>query len=164
MNSFKDIVFLYKFARKELGLNRLKSIRASLRGNVTIMRNSDGTLPLNIPNASQTYYAYHQNCKYLSAMGAWLKATSPGSLGTPNMQIQIEQSYISPTTEGTSDSNWVIGTNVPDVITSLNDSNAHLVALQLVPMSKYRVKITTATGNPSDCQLLMVIFEQELIS
>jgi hypothetical protein len=97
-------------------------------------------------------------------MGIWLMATSPGSIATPNLKIQVEQSYIAPTTEGAADANWVIGDGVPDVYTNLNDSIAHIKTLALVPMKKYRLKVTGLGSNPSDCTLLAVMFSQELIA
>lgn len=168
MNFLRDICFLYKFSRKYLGLGRLKSISASLRGDVTIMKNgaagsTQGTLPMNVPNTS-TYYGLHEQSKYPSAMGIWLLATSPGSLGTPNLKIQIEQSYIAPVTEGIQDNNWVIGDGVPDVYTNLNDALAHIKTLSLVPMKRYRMKVTGLGSNPSDTILLAVVFSQELIA
>lgn len=167
MNIIQKLAICYKFSRKHLGLSRLKSIKASLRGDVTIMLTgaagaSRGTSPITCASTT-TVYSQSKESKYLSAMGIWLIAASPGSLGTPNLKIQVEQSYVDPTTEGTSDANWVIGDGVPDVYTNLNDTIAHIKTLALVPMKKYRLKITGLGSNPSDCTLLAVIFQQEMI-
>jgi hypothetical protein len=168
MNPLREFKILYKFCRKHLGLNRLRSIVASMRGDVTIMcigaaGSAQGTYPL-APVSLTTTYSQHKDSKYLNAMGVWLMATSPGSIATPNLKIQVEQSYIAPTTEGTADANWVIGDGVPDVYTNLNDSIAHIKTLALVPMKKYRLKVTGLGSNPPDCQLLCVLFQQELVA
>lgn len=167
MNPLKSLIIAYKFARKHLRLGRIRSISASLRGDITIMTigavgATQGTYPLLCASVT-TIYGMHVQSRHLSALGVWLMATSPGSLGTPNLKIQIEQSYISPTTEGVQDNNWVIGDGVPDVYTNLNDTLAHIKTLAIVPMKRYRFKVTGLGSNPSDCTLLAAIFQQELI-
>ena len=81
-----------------------------------------------------------------------------------NITIQVEESPVLPTTEGSSDANYVIGSGVADIVTGLTNSTAALKTLSLIPMKYGRLKITGIAGNGSDTTLDLRIFFQELIA
>ena len=114
---------------------------------------------ITIPSTTTVYSrAFRLNIG--QAFGIWLQAGN-GS-GTANMKVQLEQSYIVPTTEGSSDANWVIGDGVADIYPNLNDTNAHVKSLTPVPMKYGRLKITGLGANPADATLTAWIFQQEI--
>jgi hypothetical protein len=169
MNPFQELSILYRFCRNKLGLGRLKSIRASLRGDLSIFTQGSGStagqIPMAVPNTS-TYYSTHRKIKYASSMGIFILMGSP-STGACNLKIQMQQSYTEPATEGSIDGNWVIGDGVPDIYTNLNDGTtpvAHIKTLSLVPMKLCRLLVTGLGSNASDVTLLAILFSQELIA
>lgn len=134
----------------------------SLRGDVTLITSSNGaTTPIVVPTTT-TVYSHSFQVKYGYNFGIWYQAGN-GS-GTANMQIQLEQSYKPPATEGASDSAWVIGSGVADIAANLSDATAHIQALSPVAMKYARLKITGLGSNPADATLLMWIFQQELLA
>lgn len=159
----RELWLAYRFGRNILKLSRLKSIRASLRGDLIAVTNSSGTYPITVATTG-VVYANSKNLRYMNAMGIWLQLASPGSLGTPNVKIQMEQSYTVPVTQGSSDSNWVIPDGVADIYNNLNDTLAHIKTLAPVPMGHYRIKLTGLGANPSDTTFTAFIFIQELIA
>lgn len=110
--------------------------------------------------STSTYYSNSFEMGFAQVFGIWLKGASASS--TPNLQIQFEQSYQRPTTEGSSDTSWIIGDGVPDIYTTLNDEIAHIKSVACVPSQYGRLKIIGNTGNPSDSLLTAVIFIQEI--
>lgn len=135
----------------------------SLRGEPSGISGSNGIVPITIASQA-TVYSYSFGLKHGQAFGIWLQATSPGSLGTPKLQIQLEQAYRGPTTEGNSDTNYVIGDGVADIYSALNDTIAHVKTVSPVPMRRARLKITGLATNPSDTTLTAYLFQQELVA
>lgn len=134
----------------------------SLRGDVSSVNNSNGgPVPITIPTTT-VVYSQSFRLNYGQAFGVWLQAGN-GS-GTANMKIQLEQSYKPPTTEGSSDSAYVIGDGVADIYSNLNDTTAHVKTIQPVPMKYARLKITGLGSNPADATLTAWIFQQELVA
>lgn len=112
--------------------------------------------------ASQaTVYTNSFLTRWAENFGVWLIATSASSV--PKIQIQIEQSYVPPTTEGAADANYVIGDGVADVYSALNDEVSHVKAISPIPMQYSRFKITGLATNPSDTVLTLIAFLQEPI-
>lgn len=132
-----------------------------LRGDVTPVVNSSGTFPILI-NATATVYTKAFQLKHGQSFGLWYKSTSVA--GTPKFSIQLEQSYIAPTTEGSSDTNYVIGSGVADIEAALNDEIAHVKTITPVAMKWARFKIIGDALNPADSLLTIYVFQQELVS
>ncbi len=133
----------------------------SLRGDVRQINNYTGApAPIIIPSTT-TVYSRAFRLNYGQAFGVWLQAAN-GS-GTANMKVQLEQSYIAPTTEGSADANYVIGDGVADVYSNLNDTTAHIKTLSPVPMKYARFKITGLGSNPADASITIWVFEQEIV-
>lgn len=112
--------------------------------------------------ASQaTVYSNSFLTRFAENFGIFVLALSASSV--PKIQIQLEQSYTPPATEGSADSNYVVGDGVQDVYTALNDEIAHVKSLNPVPMQYSRYKITGLATNPSDTLLTIINFHQEKI-
>lgn len=132
----------------------------SLIGQSSSVNNSTGAPPpITIANTT-VVYSRHFRLNLAQAFGIWLQAGN-GS-GTANMKIQLEQSYVVPATEGAADANYVIGDNVADIYSNLNDALAHVKTISPVPMKYGRLKITGLGSNPVDATLTAYIFQQEL--
>ncbi len=131
-----------------------------LFGNVTQIQNANGApAPITIPTTT-TVYSHSFRLNYGQSFGIWLQAGN-GS-GTAKMKIELEQSYRPPTTEGSSDSGYVVGDGVADIESALNDVNAHVKVITPVPMKWARLKITGLDTNPADATINAWIFEQGL--
>lgn len=133
----------------------------SLIGQVSDVRPSSGAAgAITIPTTTVVFSRVFR-LNYGEAFGVWYQAGN-GS-GTANMKIQLEQSYTTPTTEGASDANYVIGSGVADIANNLADTTAHIQSISPVPMKYARLKITGLGSNPSDATLTFKIFQQELV-
>lgn len=99
--------------------------------------------------------------RWVENFGIWVQATSV--LSTPSLKIELQESYVPPTTEGSADTSYVVGDGVADVYTNLNDENAHVKSLSPVPMQYGRYKITGLAANPADTIITLVNFQQEMI-
>jgi hypothetical protein len=114
-----------------------------------------------IPVAT-TDVVYTQSVKIENAesFGLWVLASS--AAGTPALKIEIQQSALPPTTEGSADTNYVVPDGVADVVSALNDELAHEYAIFLVPLPYLRFKITGLSSpvNPSDSLVQMKLFVQ----
>ena len=91
--------------------------------------------------------------------GLWILPSSV--TGTANLKIELEESWTEPTTEGSSDANWVEPEGFDDVFSAVNDDLAHVKTIAPVPMSFGRYKITGLAGNPADALISMYNFLQE---
>jgi len=92
--------------------------------------------------------------------GLFAKATSV--TGTPNLKIELEESWDEPTTEGSAETTlWVEPDGFDDILNPINDQLAHIKTIAPVPMTYGRYKITGLTGNPDDTTLSMKNFLQE---
>lgn len=110
-------------------------------------------------NGTNVYYSQSFDIRNAIYFGCWLKATS--GTGTPKMQIQLEQSYVLPTTEQASDSNWVVPDGLSDIVSALNDQLAHIYALSPKTLPYARFKITGLATNPTDTVLNINVATQE---
>lgn len=92
--------------------------------------------------------------------GIWVRATS--DTGTPNVKIELEESYALPTTEGSAGTTlWVEPDGFDDIFSAINDELAHVKTIAPVPMNYGRYKITGLTGNPADTVVTILNFIQE---
>lgn len=67
---------------------------------------------------------------------------------SPSMKIEFEQGMEEPTTEGSSDSNWVVPDSASDIETNLTDTVYHLKAISgILPLPYFRLKITGDGSN-----------------
>lgn len=158
--NWKRIDFVWKDGQLKR-VSRLSGCRGNLRGDVTLVTNSSGTSPITVPSTTTVYSKTFQ-LKHGQAFGIWYQAGN-GS-GTANMSINIEQSYVTPTTEGSSDSKYVVGNGVSAINSNLNDTTAHVASISPVPMKYGRLKIAGLGGNPADATLTAYIFQQEIVS
>jgi hypothetical protein len=95
------------------------------------------------------------------AFGVWVRATS--DIGTPDIKIELEQSYVQPDIEGLADSNlFVEPDEYPDVFAQINDDIAHIKAVTPVGMPFARYRITGQGNNPADTIVRIVNFIQEM--
>lgn len=91
--------------------------------------------------------------------GISYKATS--SSGTPDLKIELEQSFQEPATEGSQDDNWVQGENISDIETSLTTETMHHKEIVPVTLPYARIKITGNAANPADTTIAIRISKQE---
>ncbi len=135
----------------------------SLRGDATRIPNYTGApAPIVIPTTT-TVYSRSFRLNYGQAFGIQYKAAD-GS-GTANMKIQLEQSntLLTEAQEGSSNSAYVIGEGVADVVTNLADTLTHVKSFSPVPAKYGRFKITGLGSNPADASVTIDVFQQELV-
>ena len=137
---------------------RLFNNRGSMGGATTVQR-STGVDTIAIAG-EVTVYSRAFKLSYGVAFGIGYKAAGAGTI---NLKIQLEQSVknTAPTTEGSSDTYYVIGAGVADINAALADTTARLQTLSPVPATWGRLKITGGTANGSDVTLEAYIFQQE---
>ena len=87
------------------------------------------------------------------------KATSASS--TPDIKIELEQSWTEPTTEGSQDDNWVEPEGMADIETSLTTETQHHKSLSPATLPLGRFKITGNGSNPSDTTVNIKVHKQE---
>jgi hypothetical protein len=95
------------------------------------------------------------------AFGLWIQATSAG--GAPDIKVELEQSYTTPTTEGSSDTNYVEPEGVSDIFASLTAETAKIKQITPVPMEYMRIKITGNAANPADTVVTAYLYTQDLM-
>ena len=89
--------------------------------------------------------------------GLWVQIAS--ATGTPDVKIDLEQSWKEPTTEGSAET---ILYEVTQAITAgINDKLAHNLTVSPKPMAFGRFKITGINSNPADAILTGYKFIQE---
>uniref|UniRef100_A0A6H1ZNV5 Uncharacterized protein n=1 Tax=viral metagenome TaxID=1070528 RepID=A0A6H1ZNV5_9ZZZZ len=81
--------------------------------------------------------------------------------GSPDVKIELEQSYELPTTEGSSDAEWVEPENMADIETNLTVETQKHKSLSPIPLPYGRFKITGNAGNAADTILTMFLSIQE---
>lgn len=106
-----------------------------------------------------TYYSKSFKMAFSSYFGIWVQATAAS--GTPDVKIELEESYEPPTTEGSSDTDYVEPDGFSDIFSSINDQLAHIKTVSPVPMKYGRFKITGINANPSGTVLNIRLFMQE---
>lgn len=109
-----------------------------------------------IPIASgATVYSKSFSLKFGDYFGLAYKAASSGSI---DLSLYLEQSFQEPTTEGSSDTAWVIPASMADIHANLADANYHITSLSPVAMPFGRIKIISAGD---DATLLLYLATQE---
>ena len=82
--------------------------------------------------------------------------------GTPDVKIEMEQSFQLPTTEGSADTAyWAEPENTNDIETSLTSETIRHKAINPVALPYIRFKITGAAGNNADTVVSMWLTKQE---
>lgn len=97
--------------------------------------------------------------QFSDTFGASFLANSASS--TPDLKIELEQGDNLPTTEGSSDANYVVGDGVGDIYTNLIAETTKRRAISPVPSMYGRFKITGNAGNVADTVLTIILFMQE---
>lgn len=112
-----------------------------------------------INGSSAVIYLNSQEVGKGQEFGLFIKLSSAG---TPNVQFDVEQSYVPLTTatEGSANSNYVTPDGVAAIGTA-NDKNAHIYGIPLRPMPYFRLKCSGLSGNPSDTTLEAILFVQQ---
>ena len=95
------------------------------------------------------------------SFGASFLATSASSV--PDLKIELEQGDNPPTTEGSSDSNYVVADGVAPLYANLTVETTKRRAISPVPSAYGRYKITGGASNPSDTVIDIINFQQEMI-
>ena len=128
-------------------------------GGYTRVTGSDGVQTISIVGET-TVYTKAFKLGYGVAFGIGYKAAGAGTI---NLKIQLEEGikHTAPTTEGSADSYYAIGTGVSDINSALTDTTARLTTLSPVPALWGRLKITGLTGNGADVTLEAHLFQQE---
>lgn len=126
-------------------------------GDVTAVKLSTGSTTIAV-SGTDTVYTQSFKLSFGVAFGIWYKAASSGNV---NVKIQLEQSYTTPATEGSSSTNYVIGSGVSDIDSALTDTTVRVKTVSPVPMKYGRLKITGLTGNDATTTLSIQIFQQE---
>jgi len=94
--------------------------------------------------STDTVYSQSFDFNYGTDFALWTQATSDGDV---DIDVELEQSYIRPTTEGTTDTvYWAIPETAP-VTLNLTDENVHIIALSPVAMKYGRLKFTGSGAN-----------------
>ena len=106
--------------------------------------------------AGATVYSKSFSLKFGAYFALAYKAASAGAI---DLTIQLEQSYDVPTTEGSSDTKWVIPTSLADIHANLADANWHNSSFSPVAMPWARLKITSAAGVTNTLQAKLSVQE-----
>jgi hypothetical protein len=92
--------------------------------------------------------------------GLWVGASS--ATGTPDVKIELEESWSLPTVEGAAETTlWVEPDGFDDIFSQINDEVAHIKTISPIPMAYGRYKITGINANPADTIVTMYNFMQE---
>ena len=105
-----------------------------------------------------TYYTQSMSLAYAKYFAVAYKATSSGVI---DLTITFEQSYDVPTTEGSSDTEYVVASGVSDVHTNLADTNWHNASLSPAVMPYGRFKIVGGATNDASTTLQLKLSKQE---
>ena len=126
-------------------------------GGSQVITTSDGTSTLAIASTA-TVYTGSFPLNQSEYFGLWLKAVS--TTGTPDITVELEQSYRRPTTEGSADTSFVEPDGLSNLFTNLTTETAHIIGLNPVPAPYGRLKITGNSGNPADTVVTAYLFTQ----
>lgn len=86
------------------------------------------------------------------------QATSAST--TPNVGIELEQSYQVPATEGATDSEWVEPDNFADIATGIVTETVHHIALSPIALPYARFKVS-GTNTASDTKITLKVSQQK---
>ena len=84
------------------------------------------------------------------------------SAGSPDITLQLEQSHTTPTTEGSSDTNYVVPNNMSDIFTSRTAETTFIDSLSPVSAPYMRFKIIGNAANNADttCTIRLCVQEE----
>lgn len=102
-------------------------------------------------------YTTSQEIRFGQEFGLFIKFASAG---TPNVQIDVQESTDAASPESTADLRYVIPNGVA-ALGIVNDKLAHIYGIPLRPMKFMRFVLTGLAGNPSDTTAEVVLFVQE---
>lgn len=97
--------------------------------------------------------------RYAIAFSLKIKATS--SSGTADIKVEIEEATDLPTTEGSSDTSYVVPDSMSAIYTSLSDELVHIKQITPVCAPYMRLKITGNASNPADTIVNASIITQQ---
>lgn len=83
------------------------------------------------------------------------------SAGAPDLKIELEQSYVKPTTEGSADINYVVPEGGITIVASLTAVTRQITSLAPVVAPYGRFKITGAAGNHASTTLNIKLTKTE---
>jgi len=106
--------------------------------NIREVTDSSGNFPFTVLQ-NATVYTKSFPMKSGDYFGLGYKAVS--AAGTPNITISLEQSYTLPSTEGSSDSNYVAPEGIGAIATELTSETQHYTNITTVPMPYGRFKV-----------------------
>jgi hypothetical protein len=133
------------------------SAMAGLMGGAQPVIKGDGSTAAIAVGTDQAIYTQTFVLKNFDTFGVWALAMS--TTGTPDVKVELQQSYLDPTTpsydgyiygEGTSNLLWVEPDGFSDVFAQINDEVVHIDTMSPVPMPYGRYKITGSASNASD--------------
>lgn len=131
-------------------------------GAVQKVLRSDGASNVIAVNAETTVYTRAFPLHKATYFGVHALFTS--ATGTPNIKVELEESWTLPTTEGSAETtSYVEPDGFSDIFSAINDEVAHIATITPVPMAYGRYKITGLTGNPADCVGTIYNFLQEQV-
>lgn len=120
---------------------------------------SAGSTSIAIAGATTVYTHSFKMMAYGEFFSIAYRAVSSAS--TPDVTIQLEQSWAVPTTEGSSDTSYVIPSGMSDIITNLTTELWNMKTLSPIPMPYGRFKITGNSGNAADTVVNIKIGSQQ---
>jgi len=86
---------------------------------------------------------------------------STSTSGTPTVKIELEESWTTPATEGSSDTNYIEPESFSDIETTLTTETWHIKSLSPVVAPYGRFKFTGNSGNPGDCTSKIKVLRQD---
>ena len=107
--------------------------------------------------STDTVYTRAFSLKWGEYFGLSLKATSDASV---DVNVELEQSWQVPTTEGASDSNWAEPEGMSDLI-NVTDETVHIMGLSPKPFAYGRLKMTGQGSNSGTTTVRARLSKQE---
>lgn len=107
-----------------------------------------------------TVYSVSFKLVYGEYFGITYLATSDG---TVSLTIELEQSWVLPATEGSSDDNWVVPEGMAAIHTTLSGEVQHLKSITPIPAPYGRLKITGVGSNHSSTTLRARLLKTESV-
>lgn len=121
---------------------------------------STGNSTISVPSNTTTY-THSFPIKSGEYFGLYYKFTS--ATGSPNIAMELEESYELPTTEGSSDTEWVEPDNQSDIASGVTTEIQHSIALSPIPSPFARIKMTAAASSTNDtvADLRLIVVEED---
>ena len=83
-----------------------------------------------------------------------------GGAGDKDVKVELEQSLVPPTTEGSSDTNFVVPATAP-VTLAVTDTTQHHITLSVLPLKYCRLKLTGQGTNAATTTMTAHISQTE---